>query len=199
MSTGSTSPTAERHRCQRLHPAEADDLVRPRGRDRVERRVVHPAALARRRAGHHAPDPRDLRHHDRHERGRDHRVAAARHVGADRVHRHVAMAESHARKRLQLEVRERSALGFSEAAHLFLRERDVLLQLVGNGRGGRVDLGAADDKRVGRPTIQLQRPVAHRGLAPALDVGQHRRDRVADVLTRVRRHRVGALQHVRHA
>ena len=84
------------------------------------------------------------------------------------------MAEPNARQRLDLEVGQRFALGLGEAAHLLLREGDVLLQLVGDGRGGRVDLRAGDDERVGRPTVELQRPVADRVLAPALDVGQDR-------------------------
>ena len=109
------------------------------------------------------------------------------------------MAEPHARERLHLEVGERVALTLGEAAHLFLGERDVLLQLVGD-RGRRlVDLRRADHERLWRPAVQPQGPVAHRGIPAALDVGQHRRDRVANVLSRVRGRRPGALQEVRHA
>ena len=66
--------------------------------------------------------PATLRGDDRHMRGGDHRIAPARHVAADRVHRDVAVAEHDAGQRLDFEVVHALALLLREVAHLRLRE-----------------------------------------------------------------------------
>ena len=83
---------AERHRCERLDAAEAEDPVRARGGHRVQHggwmpRPSRGGALATTRS-----TPATFGTDDGHERGREHRVAAARHVRADRADRHVAVA-----------------------------------------------------------------------------------------------------------
>ena len=86
---------AEGHRADRLHPAEAVDLVRP-----AEVLGDHDGgvrlALVGRRASRDALHPRDLRGHHAHVGGGDHRVLAAGDVGADAVHRDVLVAEDDA-------------------------------------------------------------------------------------------------------
>ena len=116
---------AERHRGDRLHAAEHIDLVRAAEMHRGDDRGMR-AATERRRAGDDALHARDARGHDRHVRGGDHRIAPARHVAADRVHRNVAVTEDHAGQRLDLEILHGVALLLREAAHLRLREFDVV-------------------------------------------------------------------------
>ena len=52
----------------------------------------------------------------------DHRIAPARHVAADRVHRDVAVAEHDAGQRLDFEIVHGVALLLREIAHLGLGE-----------------------------------------------------------------------------
>ena len=98
---------AERERGQRLDAAEDVDLVGAREVHGGDGRVRH-APVERRRAGRDPLDARDLRRDDAHVRGRDHRVAAAGHVGADALDRDVPVAEPDARERLDLEVESSS-------------------------------------------------------------------------------------------
>ena len=85
--------------------------------------------------------PATARGDDRHVRGGDHRIAPARHVAADRVHRDVLVAEHDARQRLDLEVAHGVLLLLREVAHLRLRELDVVEVALGHLRDGALDLG----------------------------------------------------------
>ena len=131
--------------------------------------------------------PGHLRHHDGHERGGEHRVAAARHVRADRADRHVAVAEPDAAQRLDLEVRERLELALREVAHARLREGDVAAEVLRKLGRGRRDLVGADQERVGRPPVEAKRPVAHGLLAPPLDVREQLGDGLREPPRRRRR------------
>jgi len=91
------------------------------------------------------------------------------------------MAEHDARRRLELEVRERPELGLGEPADLGLRELDVGAQLLRDLLGGRRDLVGADAEVLGVPVVEAARVLAHRLLAAALDVGEHVRHDAADV------------------
>jgi hypothetical protein len=188
----------ERKRGQSLDAAEADDLVGPRGGDRVQRGRVDAAALARRGRGHDPPYAGHLRHDHGHEGRREHRVAAPRHVGADGFDRHVPVPEPHATQRLHVEIRERRELALGEVAHARLREGDVPLELLRQRGGGGLDLLGADQERVWRPVVEPAREVADGLLAAPLDVGQHALDRALDLLVRGGRRRGGALQVVGH-
>ena len=153
---------AEGHRGERLDAAEREDLVGARRGHRVEHRRVDPAAAARRRARDHALDARRPSARRRHERRGEHRVAPAGHVGADGAHRDVAVAERHARQRLDLEVAQRLALRCGEGAHLLLGEGDVLAQLVVERSPAAGDRRLVDDERRRVPAVELARVVADR-------------------------------------
>ena len=116
---------AERHGGDRLHAAEHVDVVGAAEMHGGDDRRMRPA-LERRRAGDDALHAGDFRGDDRHVRRGDHRIAAARHVAADRVHRDVAVAEHDAGQRLDLDVLHRVALLLREVAHLSLGEFDVV-------------------------------------------------------------------------
>jgi hypothetical protein len=122
---------AERHGGDRLHAAQHVDLIGATevhgGNDRRMR-----AAAERRRAGDDAFDASHPRRDDRHVRGGDHRIAAARHVAADRVYRDVAVTENHAGQRLDLQILHRILLLLREVAHLGLRELDVVEVALGD-------------------------------------------------------------------
>ena len=93
MSTGSDRLGAERHGRDALHAAEAIDLIRAGKmlrRDDGRRRL----ALERWRAGDDARGARDFRGDDRHVRGREQRILAARHVAADRLRRGCSCARA---------------------------------------------------------------------------------------------------------
>ena len=139
-------------------------------------------------------DARHLRHDHRHERGGEHRVAAAGHVRADGVDRHVPVPEPDAAQRFDVEVRQRRELALGEVAHALLRECDVLLEVVGKRRLGGFDLVGPDQERVRLPLVEPARQVADGALAAALDVGEHRGDRALDLLACRRRWRFGPLQ-----
>ena len=139
---------AERHRGDRLHAAQHVDFVgaaEVHGRD--DRRMR--PALERRRAGDDALHAGDPRGDDRHVRRGDHRIAAARHVAADRVHRDVPVAEDHAGQRLDLQVLHRVLLLLREVAHLRLRELDVVEVALGHLRDRLLDLGGVRRKSFG--------------------------------------------------
>ena len=180
---------AERHRGDRLHAAEHVDLVRAAEMHRGDDRGMR-SALERRRAGDDALHARDFRGDDRHVRRGDHRVAPARHVAADRVHRDVAVAEDHAGQRLDLEVLHRLALLLREAAHLRLRELDVVEVALGDVSDRLLDLLRRELERGRRPLVELLRQRAHRVVAALLDLRQDLLDRLAHL-------RVGGLDGAR--
>ncbi len=151
---------ADRHRGHRLDAAEAIDDIGAgkmlRGDDGRGR-----FALVGRRAG---DDPRDARHlggDDRHMRRGDHRIFAARHVAADRIHRDILMAEHHTRQRLDLDILERGALVLGEVAHLLLREADVVEIAARKLRQAVLDLGVGQPIVLAIPIVELHRQFAH--------------------------------------
>ena len=132
----------EGHRGQRLHAAEADDLVGARGRHRV---AASPGGCPRPCCGGAQAttrrDARDLRHDHGHERRGEHRIAPARHVGADGVDRDVLVARARRPAASRRAGRSASRAGpAANVADLLLGERDVLAQLVVERLGGAVDL-----------------------------------------------------------
>ena len=136
MSTRLDGLGAERHGADRLHAAEAVDLVgagQMLGGDDRRRRL----ALERRRAGDDARHARHLGGDHRHVRRGQQRILAARHVAADRVHRDVLVAEHDAGQRLDLDVLQRRLLVLGEIAHLRLRELDVVDVALARARRGR--------------------------------------------------------------
>ena len=92
------------------------------------------------------------------------------------------MAEPDAAQRLDLEVRERLELALREVAHARLREGDVAAQVLGKRGRGRRDLVGADQERVRRPAVEVERPLAHGLLAAPLDVGEQLGDGPPDLL-----------------
>ena len=111
----------------------------------------------------------------------------------------MAMAEPDAGQRFDIEVGERGALSLRELAHLLLGEGDVLLELVGHGGRGGVELPVLDEEPLRRPAVEPERPVAEGILAAALDVVEDARHRGANVRARLRRRQRRALQVVGHA
>ena len=113
-------------------------------------------------------------------RRRHHRELAARHIAADGLNGDVAVAEDHARLRLDLDIGHRGALRLGEAADLFLRVFDV-----GEVRGADpahrvfdVLLGQAEGRRI--VLVELHRQFAHRRIAARVDIGQRRLNCGAD-------------------
>ena len=169
---------AERHGGDRLHAAEHEDLVGAAEMHRRDDRRMR-AAAERRRARDDAFDPRDLGGDDRHVRRGDHRVAPARHVAADRIHRDVAMAEDDAGQRLDLEIAHRFFLLLGEVAHLRLGELDVVEIALGDLADRALDLLRGELEARRRPVVELFGQVAHGGFAAGFNVGENFFDRLA--------------------
>ena len=169
---------AERHRGDRLHAAQHVDFVGAAEMHGGDDRRMRPA-LERRRAGDDAFHAGDARGDDRHVRGGDHRIAPARHVAADRVHRDVAVAEDDAGQRLDLQVLHGVALLLREVAHLRLRELDVVEIALGNLRNRLLDLGGRQPKILRLPVVELLRQLADGGVLLVLDLRQDAFDRLA--------------------
>ena len=160
---------AERHRRHRLHAAEHVDLVGAAEMHRRDDRRVR-AALERRRAGDDAFDARDARGDDRHVRRGDHRIAPARHVAADRVHRDMAVAEDDAGQRLDLQVLHGVLLLLREVADLGLGELDVVEVALGDLRDGLLDLGRRQAEVLRLPIVEFLRQVADRRVLLLFDL-----------------------------
>ena len=120
---------------------------------------MRPAA-ERRRAGDDALDARDLGGNDRHVRGGDHRVAPARHVAADRIHRDMLVAEDDAGQRLDLDILHAGALRLGKAAHLRLRETDVLEIALRHLCDRLLDLGRREAETRRRPVVEFLAQIA---------------------------------------
>ncbi len=125
---------AEGHGRQALDAAERQHGVGARRPHRVEHRRVHAAFALRRGAADDALHARGLGHEDRHERRGEHRITAARDVGADRPDGDVPVAENHPRQRFNLEVAQRRPLRAGKGPDLLLGEADVLLEPVAQAR-----------------------------------------------------------------
>ena len=162
---------AERHGRDRLHAAEHVNLVGAAEMHGGDDRRMRPA-LVRRRAGDDARDAGDARGDDRHMRRRHHRIAPARHVAADGIHRDVAVAENDARQRLDFEVVHRRFLLLREVAHLRLGEFDVVEIALGHLRDRALDLLRIQPEVFRRPIVEFLRQIAHRVVAARLDVGE---------------------------
>ena len=161
----------ERHRRQRLHPAEAQHSVGARGAHRVEHRRMDALLTLRRGAGDNLLDAGDLGDEHRHERRRQHRITPAGDVGADGVDRDQAVAEHDAVADLDLQLADGPALGGRERADLVLGEGDVLLDRDRRAaRPRRSNSASETTKSAGRPAVELQRVAAHRVQPAALDV-----------------------------
>ena len=180
---------AERHGGHRLHAAEDVDLVGAAQVHRGDDRRMRPA-LERRRAGDDAAHARDLRGHDRHMRRGHHRIAPARDVAADAVHRDVPVPQDDAGKRLDLEVQQGRLLLLREVAHLRLGEADVVEIAPGELGDGALDLLRGEPEACGRPAVELVGELPDRDVAARLDVGEDRLDRLANL-------RVGGLDGAR--
>ncbi len=129
-------------------------------------------ALVGRGAGDDARHAGDLGGDHRHVGGGDHRVLAARHVAADRVHRDVLVAEHDAWQRLDLDVLERRALLLGEVPDLRLGELDVLDRPAGKLGEAVPDLLVRQPVVGAVPAVELDREIAHRRVAARLDVGE---------------------------
>ena len=160
---------AERHRRHGLHAAEHVDLVGAAEVHRRDDRRMR-AALERRRAGDDAFDARDARGDDRHVRRGDHRIAPARHVAADRVHRDVAVAEDDAGQRLDLQVLHGVLLLLREVTDLGLGEPDVVEVSLGDLRNGLLDLGRRQAEILRLPIVELLRQLADGGVLLLVDL-----------------------------
>ncbi len=169
---------AERHGGYSLHPAQHIDVVGAAEMHGGDDGGMRPA-LERRCAGSDALHAGDARRHDRHVRGRYHRIASARHVAADRVHRDVRVAEDHAGQGLDLEVAHGLLLLLREVAHLRLRELDVVEVALGDLAYGTLDFRWRELESRRRPAVELLRQLTHGGIAPCLDIGKNAFHRLA--------------------
>src|SRR4029453_6052247 len=109
---------------------------------------------------------------DPHMRRGDHRIASTRHVAADRIDRDVAVTEHDAGQRLDLEIAQRLLLLLGEIAYLRLRELDVVEVALAQPRYRALDLGRSELERGRRPVVELFRQLAHRRIAPSLDLSE---------------------------
>jgi hypothetical protein len=175
---GGNALSAERHGSHRLHAAEHEDLVGAAEMHRRHDRRMR-TALEWRRAGDDVPDAGDPRGNDRHVGGGDHRIAAARYVAADRVHRDVAVSKHDARQRFHLELAQRLLLLLREIAHLRLREPDIVEIALAHLRDRALDLCRCELERGRRPIVKFLRQLTHRGVLARLDVGEDLFDRLA--------------------
>ena len=139
----------ERHRCQALNPAQAQNRVGAGGLHRVQHRRVDAPLALRWRAADDLFDAGDLRDEHRHEGGREHRIAPARHIRANRIDRNQLVAEQHAVAHLDLEFAHGPELRRGERADLVLGECDVLLDRVGDLGRGAPEFGVRDDEVLG--------------------------------------------------
>ena len=169
---------AERHGGDRLHAAEHENLVGAAEMHRRDNRRMRPA-VKRRRAGDDVLHAGDARGDDRHMRRRHHRIAAARHVAADRIDRNILMAEHDAGHGLDLEVAHRLFLLLREIAHLRLGKLDVVEIALLHLADGAFDLGRRQLERSRRPVVEFLRQVAHRRILARLDIGEDLLDRLA--------------------
>ena len=80
---------------------------------------------------------------------------------------------------LDLEVLERVLLLLRKVAHLRLGEADVVEVALADLRDGALDLLLAQAEILRRPVVEFLRQVAHRRVAPRLDVGEDRLDGLA--------------------
>jgi hypothetical protein len=160
---------AERHGRYGLHAAEHVDVVcTAEMHCRDDGRMRSP--FERRRAGNDPLHARDLRSDDRHMRRCDHRITAARHVTADRIHGDMTMAKDDAGQRLDLKVVHRFALLLGEVAHLRLRELDVIEVAFGDLRYGALDLLWGKAKILWRPFVEFLRQFANCDILPLINL-----------------------------
>ena len=125
------------------------------------------------RAPHDPPHPCDPWHHDRHERRGHHRVAAARHVRAHGVDR-AGAGDRAARPAASRRRGRGSSRSWRSAKARTCACANAMCSFRSSSRAASaaVDLGRADEERVGRPAVEPLGPVAHGRLAAPLDVAQ---------------------------
>ena len=107
-------------------------------------------------------------------------VAPARHVAAGGLHGHQALAGPETGRKLDLEFLLAGQLRLSEAPHPVVGEADVVLQALRHPLPRRRDLGPGHQD-LAVPAVELPAVVRGLGLAAGLNLGQHRRNGVADV------------------
>ena len=130
LSTAGHGLGAEGHRGDRLRAADPEDAVRARQVAAGDHRPVRVG----RQAGDHLVAARDLGRHDGHDRRRQQRIAAARHVAADALDRDDPMAEMQARAQFDLKRQDGAELRLGEVA-------DVVDGEFGVGARLRVEFG----------------------------------------------------------
>ena len=164
---------ADGHGTDRLNAAERIDFMRTakmhRGNDRRVR-----TAFERRCRGDDTRHARDRSRQHRHMRRSHHRELAGRHIATDGLHRDILVAQNHAGKRLDLDILHRGALDFGEFADLILRKADIVHVALRNFGDQLVDLPLAQPVARRREIVELLGKLAHRGVAPCLDVGKRR-------------------------
>ena len=170
----------ERHRGNRLHAAEEQDLIRACEVHRGDGRVRD---LARDRwcAGYHVGDAGDLGRKDRHVCRCEQWVAATGDVAADAPDWDVLLAQMDARLDLELEILQRGFLCLSEGADIVLDFFDVGDDLFGDLRYDLLNLRGRELERGRLPFIELGGVLAHSGVAVGADVGDHIADDAWDV------------------
>ena len=125
-------------------------------------------------------DAGDLGRHHGHVRGRDERVAPARHIGSGRGDGDVALPEEDPRRRLDLEVAQRLPLPAGELGDVVLGRADVVDDLAGQAGDDRVDLVGAEPERRGAPPVETLGVLPHRRVAAGPDVLDHPGDGLPD-------------------
>ena len=172
----------ERHPGHRLHPADAEDLVGTGPHHRPQLGRMHPGRVPRRGRREHPADLRHLGHRDRHHGRGDQRVVPAGRVGTDAADRDPALPEQHPGQRLRLEVHQGVPLQPGEPGHLVDQELRA-----GGHRGLHLLDRPVDRLRWHpegrrRPAVEPFRVPPDGARALPLDVGEHRADRVLDLL-----------------
>ena len=169
----------QRHGADRLHPAQAIDLV---GARKVQRhddcRVGRPIEWRRGR-----DDPFDAGHpsgNDAHVSGSHQRVLAARHIATDALHWNIAVAQHDARPGFHLHVGQRFPLNPGEVANLFLGKANIGDGLRVQASVAGVNLFAAQSEGIRRPAVELLRVAAHGIVSVLADIAEYRLHRLLD-------------------
>ena len=159
---------SDRHRADRLDPAQGVDRVGTRHRLRRDDR---PGRLATegRRAADHPGHAGDLGGDDRHVGAGEQRIFAAGNIAAGRIDRDILVAEHHPRHCFDLDILHAVALDAGEIPDLGLREFDIAAFLRAQAVDAGVDFGIGQQEIVAVPLVERVRHRAHRGIAALLN------------------------------
>ena len=129
-------------------------------------------------------DPRntgDRGRKNRHVRRGDHRELSTGDIAADGLDRDVSVAKDYTWQRFDLDVGHRGALRFGKILYLLLSEADVFHVTRRDLLHGGLDFGFGQLESCGIVFVEFYGQVAHRRVAPMLDICKYPFNRGADL------------------